>query len=99
VVGLSKIARVVEILARRPQMQERLTSQLADVLMQGVTPQGVAVVIEAEHTCMTMRGVRAPGSTVVTSANRGVFRNSARDPQRVSLADPPRRRLRPCPLR
>jgi len=74
VVGISKVARVVEILARRPQLQERLTSQIADALMEGLKPQGVAVVIEAEHLCMTMRGVKKPGSIVVTSANRGIFR-------------------------
>lgn len=77
VAGISKIARVVETLARRPQMQERLTSQIADTLMEGLTPIGVAVVIEAEHLCMTMRGVKKPGSRMVTSANRGTFR---RDP-------------------
>jgi GTP cyclohydrolase I len=77
VAGVSKIARVVETLARRPQMQERLTSQIADTLMDGLAPIGVAVVIEAEHLCMTMRGVKKPGSRMVTSANRGTFR---RDP-------------------
>jgi GTP cyclohydrolase I len=77
VAGVSKIARVVETLARRPQMQERLTSQIADTLMEGLVPIGVAVVIEAEHLCMTMRGVKKPGSRMVTSANRGTFR---RDP-------------------
>ena len=77
VAGISKIARVVETLARRPQMQERLTSQIADALMEGLTPIGVAVVIQAEHLCMTMRGVKKPGSRMVTSANRGTFR---RDP-------------------
>jgi len=74
ILGISKIARVVELLARRPQLQERLTGQIADALMQSVEPQGVAVVIEAEHLCMTMRGIKKPGSTVVTSANRGIFR-------------------------
>ncbi len=74
--GVSKIARVVEVLARRPQMQERLTSQIADSLMQGLHPTGVAVVIEAEHLCMTMRGVKKPGSRLVTSANRGLFRTN-----------------------
>ena len=77
VAGISKIARVVETLARRPQMQERLTSQIADAMMEGLAPIGVAVVIEAEHLCMTMRGVKKPGSRMVTSANRGTFR---RDP-------------------
>jgi GTP cyclohydrolase IA len=74
VAGVSKIARVVESLARRPQMQERLTSQIADTMMEGLEPIGVAVVIEAEHLCMTMRGVKKPGSRMVTSANRGTFR-------------------------
>ena len=76
VAGVSKIARVVETLARRPQMQERLTSQVADALMEGLGPTGVAVVIEAEHLCMTMRGVKKAGSRMVTSANRGTFRTS-----------------------
>lgn len=73
VVGVSKLARVIEILARRPQMQERLTSQIADTIFQGLDPKGVAVVIEAEHLCMTMRGIKKAGSKVVTSANRGSF--------------------------
>ncbi len=76
VAGVSKIARVVETLARRPQMQERLTSQIADTLMEGLLPVGVAVVIEAEHLCMTMRGVKKPGSRMITSANRGTFRTN-----------------------
>ncbi len=76
VVGLSKIARVVEGYARRPQVQERLTSQIADVFMEKLTPKGVAVVIEAVHTCMTVRGVRKPGAKMVTSALRGVFHKS-----------------------
>ena len=74
--GVSKIARVVETLARRPQMQEHLTSQIADSLMTGLQPTGVAVVIEAEHLCMTMRGVKKPGSRLVTSATRGTFRGN-----------------------
>lgn len=74
VVGISKLARLVEVMARRPQLQERLTGQVADAIMEHVKPQGVGVVIEAEHLCMTMRGVRKPGSIVVTSANRGTFR-------------------------
>jgi GTP cyclohydrolase I len=73
VVGISKLARAVEILARRPQLQERLTSQVADCIMDSIKPSGVGVVIEAEHLCMTMRGIRKPGSVVVTSANRGIF--------------------------
>jgi GTP cyclohydrolase IA len=74
VVGISKLARVVEAFARRPQVQERMTSQIADMIEQELKPQGVAVVCEAVHTCMTMRGVKKPGSTVVTSAMRGGFR-------------------------
>ncbi len=77
VVGISKLARVVEILARRPQLQERMTMQIADAVVQGLKPQGVAVVVEAEHLCMMMRGVKKPGSKVVTSANRGLFRRRA----------------------
>jgi GTP cyclohydrolase I len=73
VVGLSKIVRVVEAFARRPQVQERLTSQIADLLMAELDALGVAVVVEASHTCMTMRGVRKPGANVVTSAMRGTF--------------------------
>ncbi len=75
VLGISKIARAVEVLARRPQLQERLTSQIADAIMDAIKPIGVGVVIEAEHLCMTMRGIRKPGSMVVTSANRGTFRS------------------------
>lgn len=76
VVGLSKLARVVEDFSRRPQLQERLTSQIADLLMDRLEPQGVMVVCEAEHMCMTMRGVRKPGASTVTSAVRGVFEKS-----------------------
>jgi GTP cyclohydrolase IA len=76
IVGISKIARVVETLARRPQVQERLTSQVADLLMEGLRARGAAVVIDAEHLCMTMRGVKKPGSRVVTSATRGIFREN-----------------------
>lgn len=75
VVGISKLARVVEILSRRLQLQERLTGQIADVILETLEPLGVGVVLEGEHLCMTMRGVRKPGSKVVTSAMRGVFRN------------------------
>ena len=77
VVGASKLGRVVEILARRPQLQERLTTQIADTIVEALQPQGVAVVIEAEHMCMTMRGVKKPGSNIVTSAMRGSFRTRA----------------------
>ncbi len=76
VVGISKLARVVEGFARRPQIQEVLTGQIADAIMEVVKPDGVAVVIEAEHLCMTMRGVKKPGSRMVTSATRGLFRQS-----------------------
>ncbi len=77
VVGLSKLARVVEIVARRPQLQERMTTQIADAIVDGLKPEGVAVVIQAEHLCMTMRGIEKPGSNVVTSAIRGLFRRRA----------------------
>jgi GTP cyclohydrolase I len=74
IVGVSKLARAVDILARRPQMQERLTGQIADAIMEGLEPDGVAVVIEAEHLCLTMRGAQKPGAVMVTSAIRGGFR-------------------------
>jgi GTP cyclohydrolase IA len=77
VVGISKIARVVDIFARRPQIQERLTTQIADAIMEGLQPQGVAVVCQAEHLCMGMRGVKKPGTNIITSAIRGLFRNKA----------------------
>jgi GTP cyclohydrolase I len=77
VVGLSKLARALEIVARRPQLQERLTSQLADAIMSSLEPAGVGVVVRAEHLCMTMRGIKKPGSQTVTSAMRGVFRREA----------------------
>ncbi len=77
IVGASKIARAVDILARRPQMQERLTGQIADAMMDGLSPDGVAVVIEAEHLCISMRGVQKPGTTLITSAIRGGFRRRA----------------------
>jgi GTP cyclohydrolase I len=76
VTGLSKIARVVDILSRRPQVQERLTTQIADIIMSKLKPLGVMVVIEAEHLCMSMRGVRKPGTMTVTSAVRGIFKES-----------------------
>jgi GTP cyclohydrolase I len=77
VVGISKLARVVEIFARRPQIQERMTTQIADAIMEGLEPQGVAVVCRAEHLCMIMRGVNKPGTNIITSAIRGLFRNRA----------------------
>ena len=73
IVGISKLARVVESFARRPQVQERLTSQVAEIINAELKPKGVAVVCEAVHTCMTMRGVKKPGSSVITSAMRGAF--------------------------
>ncbi|MFG1704848.1 GTP cyclohydrolase I FolE [Nonomuraea sp. M3C6] len=76
VTGLSKLARLVDVFARRPQVQERMTSQIADALMRVLDPRGVIVVVEAEHLCMTMRGVRKPGAKTVTSAVRGDFRTS-----------------------
>jgi GTP cyclohydrolase I len=76
VVGLSKLARVVEVVARRPQVQERMTEAIADLLEQELDVKGVAVVIEATHTCMTVRGIRKPGSLCVTSAMRGIFRSN-----------------------
>ena len=75
--GLSKLARLVDAFAKRPQVQERLTSQIADTLIEQLNPQGVIVVLEAEHMCMSMRGVKKPGSQTVTSAVRGVFEKSA----------------------
>jgi GTP cyclohydrolase IA len=76
VIGISKLARIVECFARRPQVQERLTSQIADLLMDGLGAKGVAVVIEASHACMTIRGVKKPGSEMVTSAVRGLFKRN-----------------------
>jgi GTP cyclohydrolase IA len=81
ITGLSKLARVVDLLAHRPQVQERLTTQIADCIEKVLTPRGVFVVIEAEHLCMTMRGVSKPGSRTITSAVRGIFRDS--DPTRA----------------
>jgi GTP cyclohydrolase IA len=78
ITGLSKLARVVDLYAKRPQVQERLTSQVADAVMRRLEPQGVVVVVEAEHLCMAMRGVRKPGSTTVTSAVRGIFKSDPR---------------------
>jgi GTP cyclohydrolase IA len=77
ITGLSKLARLVDSYARRPQVQERLTSQIADEIDEKLAPRGVLVVIEAEHLCMSMRGVQKPGATTVTSAVRGAFRDKA----------------------
>jgi len=84
VAGLSKIPRTVETYARRPQIQEQMTVQIADAIDRFLTPKGVMVVIEAEHTCMTMRGVKKPGVMTVTIATRGVFRDNT-DKQRLFL--------------
>lgn len=78
ITGLSKLARVVDLYARRPQLQERLTSQVADAVMDRVRPRGVIVVVEAQHLCMAMRGVRKPGSRTMTSAVRGTFKSDQR---------------------
>jgi GTP cyclohydrolase I len=76
VIGLSKLARVVEVIARRPQVQERMTEEIADLLVEELDAKGVAVVVEASHSCMTIRGVRKPGSLCVTSAMKGIFRSN-----------------------
>ena len=94
VVGLSKLARLVEGYARRPQVQERLTTQIADALMEELNPIGAACVVEAVHTCMTIRGAKKPGSVMVTSALRGIFKDSPSSRSEVlSLisADPTRK--------
>lgn len=77
VLGLSKLARVVEVYARRLQIQEQMTGQIADAIMRYLAPQGVMVVLEAEHMCMTMRGIKKPGSRTITIANRGVFEENS----------------------
>ena len=76
VVGLSKLARVLEVISKRPQVQERITEELADILMEELNPRGVGVILEASHTCMTIRGVRKPESMTTTSAMRGTFREN-----------------------
>jgi GTP cyclohydrolase IA len=81
ITGLSKIARVVDTLAKKPQVQERLTTEIAEAIERALSPRGVFVVIEAEHLCMTMRGIKKPGAVTVTSAIRGLFRNDARTRQ------------------
>jgi GTP cyclohydrolase I len=78
ITGLSKLARVVDLYARRPQVQERLTSQVADAVMRRLEPQGVIVVVQAEHLCMAMRGIRKPGALTMTSAVRGIFQSDPR---------------------
>ncbi|MBP8989157.1 MAG: GTP cyclohydrolase I FolE [Clostridia bacterium] len=78
IIGLSKIARIVDLMSKKPQLQERLTSQIADTLVEVAKPMGVAVIVEAEHLCMTMRGIKKPGSLTVTSALRGICKSDAR---------------------
>lgn len=85
ITGLSKLARLVDVFARRPQVQERLTSQIADALMEYLEPRGAIVVIDCEHMCMTMRGVRKPGSRTITSAVRGQLRDAATRAEAMSL--------------
>jgi GTP cyclohydrolase I len=85
ITGLSKLARLVDVYARRPQVQERLTTQVADSLMQILEPRGVIVVVECEHMCMTMRGVRKPGAKTITSAVRGILRAPATRAEAMSL--------------
>lgn len=85
ITGLSKLGRLVEVYARRPQVQERMTCQIADAMVEILDPRGVIVVIEAEHLCMTMRGVRKPGARTVTSAVRGAFRDTVTRAEAMSL--------------
>jgi GTP cyclohydrolase I len=85
ITGLSKIARLVDVYAKRPQVQERLTTQVADALVEHLGARGVIVVVEAEHLCMSMRGVRKPGSRTVTSAVRGLMRDGATRAEAMSL--------------
>ncbi len=85
VVGLSKLARTVEVYARRPQIQEQMTAQIADAIMEHLSPKGVMVVIEAEHMCMTMRGIKKPGSRTVTYAVRGEMKGSEKQEQFMRL--------------
>ena len=77
IIGISKLARVVEIIAKRPQLQERMTTEIAQAIIEGIQPAGVAVVVQAEHLCMIMRGIKKPGSNVITSALRGIFSRQA----------------------
>ncbi|HAY78663.1 MAG TPA: GTP cyclohydrolase I FolE [Planctomycetaceae bacterium] len=83
VIGLSKLARVVEVVSRRPQVQERMTDDVADMLMDELGARGVAVIIEASHSCMTIRGIRKPGSLCVTSAMKGIFRKNEKTRQEI----------------
>ena len=85
VTGLSKVARLVDGYARRPQVQERLTAQVADAMIERLGAQGALVVVEAEHLCMSMRGVHKPGASTVTSAVRGLLRNAATRSEAMSL--------------
>ena len=85
VTGLSKLARLVDVYAKRPQVQERLTTQIADALVEHLDAQGVIVVVEAEHLCMSMRGIRKPGARTITSAVRGQLRNTATRAEAMSL--------------
>lgn len=85
ITGLSKLARLVDVLSHRPQVQERLTTQIADALIDGLKPRGVIVVLEAEHLCMTIRGVRKPGAKTITSAVRGQLRDAATRAEAMSL--------------
>lgn len=92
ILGLSKVARIVDTLSRKPQLQERLTSEIADTVLAAVNPLSVCVVIEAEHLCMTMRGIRKPGSKTVTSAMRGGCRSDAKTrAEALSLINRPRK--------
>ncbi|MEK7274401.1 MAG: GTP cyclohydrolase I FolE [Candidatus Desantisbacteria bacterium] len=84
-IGLSKLSKIVDIFSKRMQVQERLVSEIADLLMETLKPQGVLVVMEAEHLCMTMRGVKKPGSMIITSAVRGIFNNKATRSEALSL--------------
>jgi GTP cyclohydrolase I len=77
IIGISKLARVVEVISKRPQLQERMTTEIADAIMDALKPAGAAVVIQAEHLCMIMRGIKKPGSNVITSAIRGIFSRKA----------------------
>ena len=85
ITGLSKLARLVDVFARRPQVQERMTTQIADALLEILEPRGVIVVVECEHLCMSMRGVRKPGSRTVTSAVRGIMQSAATRAEAMSL--------------